>query len=151
VTPYFANRVNVSGDAGIVGNDQDPVNWGPPTLGFASGVEGLATASYASNSSRTHVWSAESTSSRGGHNITFGGGIHRQQVDVLSQQNARGTFAFTGATTGSTCRFSAGRSAHQLDCLWQCRQAPPRRPTCIRHDDWRLSPGLTVNAGVRWA
>jgi hypothetical protein len=28
--PYFANRVNVSGDAGINGNDQDPRNWGPP-------------------------------------------------------------------------------------------------------------------------
>src|SRR5262249_23711973 len=29
VTPYFANRTNVSGDAGIAGNDQNPVNWGP--------------------------------------------------------------------------------------------------------------------------
>ena len=29
-TPYFANRTNVSGDAGIAGNNQDPANWGPP-------------------------------------------------------------------------------------------------------------------------
>ena len=32
VTPYFANRMNVSGDAGITGNNQEPVNWGPPAL-----------------------------------------------------------------------------------------------------------------------
>src|SRR5206468_226690 len=31
-TPYFADRENVSANAGIVGNNQDPVNWGPPAL-----------------------------------------------------------------------------------------------------------------------
>ena len=30
-TPYFANRINISGDAGIAGNNQDPINWGAPT------------------------------------------------------------------------------------------------------------------------
>ena len=29
-TPFFANKTNVSADAGIVGNDQSPNNWGPP-------------------------------------------------------------------------------------------------------------------------
>ena len=36
LTPFFANRTNVSGDAGIAGNDQDPANWGPPALAFPS-------------------------------------------------------------------------------------------------------------------
>ncbi len=41
-TPYFANRENVSGEAGITGNDQEPINWGPPTLNFAgSNTAGL--------------------------------------------------------------------------------------------------------------
>ncbi len=135
VTPYFANRTNVSGEAGIGGNNQDPVNWGPPSLSFASGVEGLSSAQYASNSNLTHVWSAESTSSRGRHNITFGGGVHRQQVDVLSQQNARGAFTFTGAATGSDLAdFLLGHPPHQLDSVWQCRQVPPRvRVRGLRH------------------
>ena len=34
MTPFFANRINVSGDAGITGNEQDPLNWGPPTIAF---------------------------------------------------------------------------------------------------------------------
>ena len=33
--PYFANSINVSGDAGITGNNQEPENWGPPSLSFA--------------------------------------------------------------------------------------------------------------------
>ena len=32
VTPFFANRINVSGEAGITGNNQEPINWGPPSL-----------------------------------------------------------------------------------------------------------------------
>ncbi len=42
VTPYFANRANISGAAGILGNDQDPVNWGPPNLAFSSGLAGFS-------------------------------------------------------------------------------------------------------------
>ena len=43
-TPYFANRENVSGEAGITGNDQDPGNWGPPNLSFSSGIATLSDA-----------------------------------------------------------------------------------------------------------
>lgn len=32
VTPHFANRENVSGEAGVMGNNQEPLNWGPPGL-----------------------------------------------------------------------------------------------------------------------
>jgi hypothetical protein len=39
--PYFAYRENVSGNAGITGNNQDPANWGPPELSFSSGIAGL--------------------------------------------------------------------------------------------------------------
>ncbi len=40
VTPYFANRENVSANAGISGTDQDPSSWGPPALVFSSGIAG---------------------------------------------------------------------------------------------------------------
>ena len=41
VRPQFENRENISGNAGIGGNDQDPANWGPPALIFSSGIAGL--------------------------------------------------------------------------------------------------------------
>ncbi len=45
-TPNFANVQNVSGDAGIEGNSQQPVNYGPPSLRFnSSSIFGLSDAS----------------------------------------------------------------------------------------------------------
>ena len=131
VTPYFANRVNVSGDAGIAGNDQDPIDWGAPRLLFASGVAGLGSAQAAANSNVTHGAGAEMMSSRGRHTITLGGDVRRQRWNILSQQDARGTFAFSGGATGpGSRRLPARPSPLRLDRLRQRRQgSSPRRPT----------------------
>ncbi len=43
-TPYFAGLSNISGDAGIAGNNQSPANWGPPALVFSSGILSLSDA-----------------------------------------------------------------------------------------------------------
>src|SRR6185503_20125103 len=98
VTPYFANRTNVSGDAGIAGNAQDPLNWGPPSLIFST-VEGLTDGKYTFNRNQTHAWNLEGLLSRGRHSITFGGDVRNQHFDVQSQQDPRGSFGFTGGLT----------------------------------------------------
>ena len=101
MTPHFANRVNVSGEAGITGNDQDPTNWGPPALTFASDLAGLSHGNYARNDNRTHGGTVEIFRSRGRHNVTFGGGIRGVTSDVLSPAGSARRFGFTGASTGS--------------------------------------------------
>src|SRR4029079_2527221 len=68
VTPFFANRANVSGDAGIAGNDQNPSNWGPPALSFP-GVAGLRDVDYQHAVDQTHGGGAEALVKRGRHNI----------------------------------------------------------------------------------
>ncbi len=52
-TPYFENRENVSAQAGISGNNQDPLNWGPPTIEFSSGIAGLTDAFPSYNRNQT--------------------------------------------------------------------------------------------------
>ena len=96
-TPFFANRTNVSGDAGITGNNQDPVNWGPPRLSFTT-MAGLSDAVPLSNDTMTHAAGLEGYLFRGRHNFTVGGDIRRHYIDILSQQDPRGSF--TGAATG---------------------------------------------------
>ena len=152
VTPHFANRTNVSGEAGIAGNNQEPENWGPPSLLFSSGIAGLSDAQPARTRSVTHMTGAELLAGRGRHYLTIGGGIRRHRIDIHSQQEPRGTFTFSGTATGSdfadfllgipgTSSIAFGNA--EKDLRGSSYEA-------YINDDWRVSPGLSVNAGLRW-
>ena len=84
-TPFFANRENISGEADITGNDQEPANWGPPSLSFASGFTGLSDGQSSLNRIQTNVLAASFFYSYRSHNITAGGDFRRQQFNFLSQ------------------------------------------------------------------
>ena len=151
-TPHFANRVNVSDGAGITGNDQDPRNWGPPTLRFSGSVTDLSDDTYSSSRSFTNTSSVEANWTRGRHNYTFGGQIRRNDLNLVAQENARGTFFFSGRATGSPfADFLLGLpestslafgSADQQFGGWSY--------AAFAMDDFRVGPSLTLNVGLRW-
>jgi len=152
VTPYFANRENISGIAGITGNAQDPVNWGPPNLVFSSGIAGFASPQWASNRDRVNAWGAQFLVNRGRHRVTVGGDVRLRHVSVRSQQNARGTFTFTGAATGSDLAdFLLGLPRASAigfgnaDTFFRAGGAD-----VYITDDWRPSATVTATIGVRW-
>ena len=160
--PYWEDRANVSGDAGILGNNQDTANWGPPSLAFSSGLAGLSDAQSSHNRNQTDDWSYSMLWSRARHDITFGGDFRRQQFNYLSQQNPRGTFTFTGAATQGS---SNGASVGGFDLADFLLGIPDTSSIAFGNadkyfresvydayvtDDWRLSPEFTLNAGVRW-
>jgi hypothetical protein len=152
ITPYFENRVNVSGDAGISGNNQDPVNWGPPTLNFASGISGLTDGLPSDNRNQTSGVSMDNFWSHSGHNLTFGGDFRRQEFNILSQQNPRGAFTFTGAASGSDFADFLLGVPDTSSIAFGNADKYFRSSTyeAYVNDDWRLSPGFTLNVGVRW-
>jgi hypothetical protein len=150
-TPHFANRSNVSGDAGIVGNDQDPGNWGPPSLQF-SGLTGLADALPAHTRIVVHGAGAEMSWTHGHHNVTFGGDVRGTTTDTRSPLNPRGSLSFTGAATGvdvadfllglpATAAITTGSPDRQFHAL---------ASDVYFTDDWRVSPSLTMQIGARW-
>jgi hypothetical protein len=146
VTPYFENRENVSGAAGIMGNDQNPMNWGPPTLVFSNGIASLSDAQAAHNRNQTSGVSYSMLWNYGAHNITFGTDFRRQEFNYLAQQNPRGTFTFTDlseflAGNADTASISFGNADKYF------RQSVYDDYVA---DDWRISPELTLNAGLRW-
>jgi trimeric autotransporter adhesin len=152
VTPYFANRINVSGDAGIAGNNQDPINWGAPRLQFASGTAGLGSAQAAENTNSTHAAGVEILNSRGRHNLTYGGDVRRQRWNILAQQDARGSFGFSGGATGfDLADFMLGLPNSSAIAFGNADKlfAAPAYDVYLT-DDWRVSPILTINAGARW-
>ena len=150
--PYFASRTNVSGEAGISGNDQTPINWGPPRLLFSSGVAGLGNAQAAANSTSTHGVGAEILSIHGRHSVTMGGDLRRQRWSILSQQDARGTFSFSGSATGSDLADFMLGLPHSSSIAFGNADKDFKAAAYDAYvtDDWRVSPILTVNAGVRW-
>jgi trimeric autotransporter adhesin len=152
VTPYFENRANVSGHAEISGNNQDPMNWGPPDLTFASGIAGLSDAESSFDRNQTSALSDSLRWYRGGHNITFGSDFRRQEFNYLAQQNPRGAFTFTGGATGSDfADFLLGipdTSAVAFGNADKYFRESVYDVFC--NDDWRIGPELTLNAGMRW-
>jgi len=150
-TPFFANRTNVSGEAGITGNNQEPINWGPPSLGFSS-VAGLSDGLPRQSDSLTHAGGAELFLFRGRHNFTIGGDVRRHLIDIVSQQDPRGSFTFTGAATGhdfadfllgtpTTASIAYGNADKYFRGFSY---------DAYITDDWRIGPSFTVTAGVRW-
>jgi hypothetical protein len=159
-TPNFANKTNVSQEAGILGNDQDPRNWGPPALQF-TGISPLSEGNFADNHNQTIQYTFDSTWNRGRHNINYGADFKRLQFNQLSQSNPRGSFAFTGALTsppGSTLPLGNDFADFLLGTPDTSQIAFGNADKYFREsqwdgfisDDWRVGPALTLLLGVRW-
>ena len=150
-TPYLRQPRNVSGEAGITGNNQEPQNWGPPQPDFSSGIASLTDAQHSCHTQsdygclRRHFWS------RGAHNIV------RRRLPPAAVQLA--------LAAGSARQFHLHRRRHRSDFADFLLGVPDtssiafgnadkylRSSCCDGYvtDDWRISPGFTVNAGARW-
>jgi hypothetical protein len=152
LTPHFSSQQDISGDAGITGNDPDPRNWGPPALTFAGGIARLSDAQYSFNRNQTSAVSYTSNWSHRRHGFSYGADYRRQQFNLFSQQDPRGGFAFTGAVSGNdfadfllsiptTSSIAFGNADKYF------RQSIS---DVFVVDDWRVKSSLTLNLGVRW-
>lgn len=160
--PQFDNRENISGQAGITGNDQDASEWGPPTLTFSSGFAGLSDAVSEFNRNRTDAFSVKVTKMFRRHNFDFGGDFRKQAFNELAQANPRGAFTFTGAATAIPGGSASPTGSDLADFLLGIPDASAlafgnadkyfRQPVydAFFRDDWRLRPELTIDAGIRW-
>jgi hypothetical protein len=165
LTPYWANRANISGNAGITGNDQDPAYWGPPTLNFTGGLASLTDGQASFIRNGTNGVSLVVRWNHYAHNVTAGLDFRRQEFNYLTQANPRGTFSFTGAATAGPGVAASGTSAGGADVA-DCLAGVPDtsqlsfgnadkylRQTVYDgylNDDWRVNPQMTVNVGVRY-
>lgn len=159
--PQFAGASNISGNAGISGNDQQSREWGPPALSFSS-IAGLSDGNSEFNRNRTDMGSVKATTTRGRHSLQAGADFRRQEYNELQQADPRGTFTFTGAATSATGSASTTSGSDLADFLLgtpdTSQLAYGNADKYLResvydlyaNDDWRVRPELTINAGIRW-
>ena len=164
--PYFANNVNVSGNAGISGNDQAPIAWGPPSLAFGSSqIAGLSDQNPSTSHNQSSAISWDTTWSHGRHGMSFGGDFRWIDTNLFSQSNPRGGFTFNGA---STSQYDAngvlvpGTGSDFASFLLGVPDASSiafgnadkyfrsKQPDLYFSDDWRVAPGFTMKLGMRW-
>ena len=166
--PFFANRQNVSLNMGISGNLQDPTDYGPPSLGFSSGITGLSDGNSANNRSETNSVSVSMQWYRFNHNVQVGGDFRRQESNYFSQANPRGNLSFNGAATQEIQVVNgvptpvAGTGSDFADFLLglpdtsNISYGNPDKYLrqsvydLYANDDFRVNPELSINAGVRW-
>lgn len=157
---YFENKYNVSGNAGIFGNNQAPLYWGPPQLTFNSSqitsLNDPLIPGYVKP--QTALVKTDSTWNHGRHNVTFGGDVRRQEFNYLNQANPRGTFNFTGAAMGAPGVAGADFADFLLGIPDTSTLAYGNADKYLRatgydayvNDDWRVNSTLTLNAGLRY-
>jgi hypothetical protein len=160
VTPNFANRENIEGEAGISGASTVATYWGPPTLSFtSSGITALSDATSSNNRSETNSLSVSLDWYHQRHDITVGGDFRRQETNILSQSNPDGTLGFTGQATRSSTGAGGSDFADFLLGIPDTSQiAFGNADKYLRQsvydlyasDDFRVSPALSVKWGVRW-
>jgi Carboxypeptidase regulatory-like domain/TonB dependent receptor-like, beta-barrel len=160
---YFSFGQNVAQEAGIGGTSQAPINYGPPTLNFTN-FAGLTDAL----PSRSAVQSLAEGDSyswvKKNHTMTFGGDFKRQDRNTITDQNARGTFQFSGLATSqisngqpvpntgfdfadfllgvpefASVQYGANSSYFRQNA-WDV----------YANDDWRVNPNLTLMFGLRY-
>jgi trimeric autotransporter adhesin len=149
--PFFANRLNVSGVAGISGNNQNPDNWGPPALSFSNFAQ-LTDGRASFDRDQTHSVSASIQMNHKEHSLSLGFELRRQQLNSLSQQDARGTYTFTGAAAGyDFADFLLGvPDASSIAFGNADKYFRGSSYAIYLNDDFRVSSSLTLNGGIRW-
>jgi hypothetical protein len=160
---YFSYGTNVAAELGIQGTSQEPINYGPPTLSFTNFAS--LTDALPSDSVVQYLSEGDSYSwVKHNHTMTFGGDFKRQDRNTTTDQNARGTFTFSGIATSQIVNGQpvANTGFDFADFLLGLPQASSVQfgadSTYFRqnawdayaNDDWRVNPNLTLMFGLRY-
>jgi hypothetical protein len=135
-----------------------PAEYGPPTITI-SGPDGSFSVynlqrQIGPRDRSNQIWEFKDTVSwqHGKHYLRFGGEIARRNVTFEQARAPRGSFTFDGTYTGSALadfmlgylRNASVNPAHTSTDLWNFWHS------YFVQDDWKISPRLTLNLGLRY-
>jgi len=145
--------------AGITGVATDAFDWGLPILNF-SDLQGVTDPSGRRVLNQTYTLSETFGWSHKKHTFRFGGDYRRILESLRSDQNARGSFTFTGFATASQTVPGSGfdfadflLGLPELTSIQSGTTAYNFRSNSydvFAQDEWKIFSNFTVNMGVRY-
>ncbi|RXH58303.1 TonB-dependent receptor [Granulicella sibirica] len=153
-TNFTAASIGINGFlvGGPNGRVLTPAEEGFPTLSISGYINvGDGTAASNLDDSRTYQLADNLTWTRGKHTIVFGADIRHVQDNATTNNTPYGSESFTGSITGNAAAdFILGYPATSITPegvpISKLRQW---RTGAYVQDDWKLTPKLTLNIGLR--
>ena len=134
-----------------------------PTINISGGYYSLAPGTHANYKENVFDESDVVTMVRGRHSLHLGGELIAFRADSTAWGNIdAGTLGFSGVYTeqGNTASTTTGGSPYADFLLgyagsWQAKFSPEyggrlKNPAFFVQDDWKFTPRLTLNLGLRW-
>ncbi len=143
---------DVESALGLNGVGAIPAEYGLPNLSF-SDFTGMNQVSPSDSNQKTFNLTPQARWRRGKHNVTFGGDYHRNATTLEDAGNARGSFVFTGFSTGyDLADFLLGlpQQTSEQTIEGGAYHFRANNYSLYVMDDWRVLSNLTVNAGIRY-
>src|SRR5262249_53635330 len=96
-------------------------------------------------------WGNRTSWIHGRHSFQFGGEVGRQRADIANQFRRAGHFQFTGDTTGlAMADYFLGVIRTFDHGTGEFKAFRVTYPAVFAQDDWKVSPRLTLNLGMRY-
>ena len=159
----YAYVQNITGGLGITGVSQNPFDWGLPNLSFTN-IGSINDTNPLLRRDQTLSFSDFVVWRQGRHTLRWGGDFRRIQLNTHADNNARGSFTFTGVNTAEMVNGRAlpGTGYDFADFLLGLPQLTSEQFgdnnyhfrgnswDLFVQDDWRMRGNLTLNFGLRY-
>lgn len=157
-----------STELGIAGTSRNPIDFGTPLISPA-GYDTVGDAGNLPQDRKDNTYQVTETFSwiHGKHNFKFGEDFRRFQLNLLFDSNARGSETFQPFYTTAAANSTVGGNSIAEVLLGIPQATSVSRSFAgltgsdvtgfrtssldfFAQDDWRISPRLTLNLGLRW-
>jgi hypothetical protein len=160
---HFTNQNNIEGQLGIAGVSPLPADFGLPSINLAPEFSSLQDLTPLFRNDQNYTISDSVTWTHGKHGWSWGGDFRHQLIDLSNASNARGSFVFTGFSTGgigSDGKFHNGLPladfllgfAQETSIQFGAENYHFRSNAFNLYvqDNWRATKNLTLNLGLRY-
>lgn len=134
----------------------------PAIVALAPQIEGIENVAFndftigvdttgVTQANNTYQWSDTFSKVTGKHILTFGAGMHYDQVNITPDAVYNGSFLFQGTETGSDfADFLLGIASNYNQADSRSFYLRNKYVGLYGQDSWQVRPNLTINYGLRW-